>query len=182
MTLTANEFLELVVKDQKKWEGVCVNYGSTTPYDDVQDAYLRAYEYLSVREPKDHQNPEGLFFFIVKSIALSKDKNDKISDNAIDFELSGDTIESEETTDDEEYNIYKDDAVVDIIHRTVDNFDWFERKLCTVYFNLDRKNSDKMSMRKLAKETGIALPTIFNTIKTCKAKIKEEIENYLIQQ
>jgi len=169
--MTPSEYINLLHTRQLHWIKVASFFGSKQPEDDVQDAYIRAFEYVNKNGIKEDVDPYGLMFFCVRSTSLQK--GDKVA-NSFDFVISDGTINIEE---DSEYNKVKDDVIVGIIHEEVESWEWFERTLFTLYFNLSRSNTEKMSMRKLAKETRIALPTIFNTIKECKVKIKNRIND-----
>ena len=167
--MTPSKYIELVYKRQSHWIGVASFYGSKTPEDDVQDAYIKAFEYVQRNGVREDVDPFGLMFFCVRSASLSsKNKLDKslihnISDGVI------------EIMDDSEYNKEQEDEIVTLIFDEVDSWEWFEKTLFTLYFNLLRSTDKQLSMRKLAKETKIALPTIFTTIKDCKIKIKNRI-------
>ena len=169
--MTPSEYINLLHTRQLHWIKVASFFGSKQPQDDVQDAYIRAFEYVTKNGIKEDVDPYGLMFFCVRSTALSV--GDRVA-SAFEYNISDGTMEVEE---DSEYRKSNDDAIVSIIHEEVESWEWFERTLFTLYFNLSRKNTEKMSMRKLAKETRIALPTIFNTIKECKLKIKNRINN-----
>lgn len=47
---------------------------------------------------------------------------------------------------------------------------WYDKKVVTLHFS-------GITMRSIARDTGISLSSIFNTIKNAKATIKEHIEN-----
>lgn len=59
----------------------------------------------------------------------------------------------------------------------IDSWHWYDKMLFEVYRN------EKTSMRKMAAKSNISLSSIFNTLKTCKKKIKDNIgedwEDYL---
>jgi len=52
----------------------------------------------------------------------------------------------------------------------MNNWEWYDKRLFEVYI------SDDKSMRQLAKETGISVTSIFNTIKICKNKLRNTID------
>ena len=168
--MTPSKYVELLYTRQKHWESVAAHYGSSYPKDDVQEAYIKAFEYVKKNGVREDVDPFGLMFFCVRSMALSIDS--KVFFNS-DFSVSDGSIEIAQG---ESYDKQNDDKIIEIIHKEVASWGWFERTLFTVYFDLSRNNNDKMSMRRLATETKIALPTIFHTIKECKTKIKNRID------
>jgi predicted DNA-binding protein YlxM (UPF0122 family) len=55
------------------------------------------------------------------------------------------------------------------IQDEVDSWHWYDQKLFEVYKDTD------LSIRDIAKETTISSSSIFNTLKNCKAKIREAV-------
>jgi DNA-directed RNA polymerase specialized sigma24 family protein len=65
------------------------------------------------------------------------------------------------------------DKVIDKVEAIVDDWYWYDKRVFNIHFY------DKMSMRKIARETKISLSSIFNTLSNGKKKIKEgAIEEY----
>lgn len=56
------------------------------------------------------------------------------------------------------------------LYSFIDTFHPYDRKLYLTYIN------EKLSMRDIAKETGISLTSIYNTIKNCNETLKKFIE------
>jgi predicted DNA-binding protein YlxM (UPF0122 family) len=55
----------------------------------------------------------------------------------------------------------------------MDNWHWYDSMLFKVY------KEGNASMRDIAKDSGISLTSIFNTLKNCKERLKEEVgEDY----
>ena len=74
-------------------------------------------------------------------------------------------------------NIKKD------IREFVSKWYWYDRKLFRLHFpivfdDLDEDGEPKkpMSMRKIAKETGISLKSVFNSLKAAKMRLREEFQ------
>ena len=69
------------------------------------------------------------------------------------------------------YNKYLFDSlfgnIKEDIDKVVNTWYWYEAKLFRLHFNKG------MSMRKIAKETGISLKSVFNTLKASKLKLRE---------
>lgn len=167
--MTPTKYIEIVAKRHNHWIGVARFYGSKHPEDDVQDAYIKALEYVTKNGVDEGVNPDGLMFFCTRSCALAIDDKMRHSYNF-------DDLVGEEIAGEVGYNGHIDDERYELIHKEIESWDWFDRTLFKVYFDMDRKNNGKMSMRKLASETKIALPTIFLTIKECKQRIKSVFE------
>jgi len=68
------------------------------------------------------------------------------------------------------------DALINKIEDMVDSWYWYDKKLWNIHFK------NKMSMRRISRETRISLSSIFNTLSNGKKKIrensKEEYEKY----
>lgn len=66
------------------------------------------------------------------------------------------------------------------INDEMDSWHWYDSMLFKVY------KEGKSSMRDIAKDTGISLTSIFNTIKNCKERLRENVgedyEDYLNEQ
>tara|TARA_R110002051_G_scaffold323828_1_gene418738 strand:+ start:97 stop:723 length:627 start_codon:yes stop_codon:yes gene_type:complete len=58
----------------------------------------------------------------------------------------------------------------DDIDGVVSTWYWYQAKLFRLHFNKG------MSMRKIAKETGISLKSVFNTLKAAKLRLREEFQ------
>ena len=68
----------------------------------------------------------------------------------------------------EENEAYND--LLNNIDSECDSWHWYDKQLFELY-----KNTDK-SLRQISAETNISVSSIFNTIKTCKRRIKNNIE------
>ena len=63
--------------------------------------------------------------------------------------------------------------IYDKIEDEISNWHWYDQKL----FNLYKQG--ELSMRDIAKDTNISLTSIFNTIKNCKERLKDNVgEDY----
>ena len=49
----------------------------------------------------------------------------------------------------------------------IDTWDWYDKKLFMLWVN------NRISIRKLSRETNIGFMSVYNTIKKCKQKLKE---------
>ena len=73
-------------------------------------------------------------------------------------------IENIEYQDEE----YQEPQCVEKYKEVLKKFDWYDRDLFLLYAN------SGMSMRKISRETHISFMSIYNTIKKCKEKLKNQ--------
>ena len=77
---------------------------------------------------------------------------------------------------DEESELEKHEALERIhlkIHEEMENWHWYDSMLFKVY------KEGNASMRDIAKDSGISLTSIFNTLKNCKERLRDEVgEDY----
>lgn len=149
-------------KKRKDWHRVAVKYGAKQPEDVLQDAFIKLLEWRT-RNPESKYN-DGLFFFIVRNTALDEARKTDLQSELTDNHII------------EDYEQHYTDAQVEVIQGVVSSFHWFDAKLVDVYFGLSRATNGNLSMRELAKETGISTSTIYTTIKRCKQRIKEAVD------
>lgn len=58
------------------------------------------------------------------------------------------------------------------VYSYIDRWEWYDKMLFTTYINSD------LSIRQIAKETGISLTSVFYTIKNCKQALKKNINKF----
>ena len=97
------------------------------------------------------------------------------------------------TSQDDEYTKEVEDAMLmfdalfgnvkEDIRGIVSSWYWYDAKLFRLHFpmvfgDLDKDGQPKkpMSMRKIAKETGISLKSVFNSLKAAKMRLREELQ------
>jgi len=168
--------LEKLAEAHKIWVAMALNMGVTPWYveDLVQEMYIRLSKYVD--------NPDKIFYkdtgqinrfyiwvtlrnmWISYQTSLSRNPFVHLSEDIVEMDWLHSTTEDDQDS-------YRD-ALEDIIHRIddfVDTWDhWYDRKLFKIVFTND------ISMRKLARETGISLTSIFNSFKKYKQSIREE--------
>lgn len=67
--------------------------------------------------------------------------------------------------------------VVDDIKGIVDKWGWYDKKMFKLHFaNLYDSESKGMSMRDISRKTKITLKSVFLTLKACKLRIREELQ------
>lgn len=134
-----------ICKQHQRWIN-CVKQLGIEDYaeDIVQEAYIKCLDKLAVNE--------AYFYMTLRSLSFNLLKKQK---QFIKVSIDDVQIKTEIEQQNEVLNL-------------VDNFHWFDKQIFYLYYD------NKMSMRKIAEETGISLKTIFNTITKCNNKIKNE--------
>jgi hypothetical protein len=129
-------------------------------YEDiVSETYLKLHQYSS--EEKCFTNGKlnkGYLFIVIRSVYLQSFYNKFVTQDPIDIPI--------EDNFDENYEIewYKFRTKCEA---EVNSWDMYDKKLFTIYRDND------ISMRKLAKETGISFVSIFHSLKAHKKKLRE---------
>lgn len=139
-----------IYSKHKHWIRIVKGFGEKNYAEDiVQEAYIKVYG-------KDINF--AYFYFTLRSLTmeLHKKKIDKIEiTEDIEFTLKEDTYQ-------EELNDFIK-PYIDFIN----TWNWYDKKMYLLYIN------NNVSMRKMAKDSGISLMNIFQTIQRCKKRIKE---------
>ena len=162
-----SKWLSIVAKHHKEYVLMVKSFGERIYYEDiVQDMYLRILKYTNPDAIiKDGKVNKSYIYLVLKSIFLTyvrtKSKIDKVSlDETGQLryeEIDNELIASQTRTD-------------ELIQLEMNQWEWYDKMLFEVYV------SDEKSMRQLAKETGISVTSIFNTIKNCKSKLRNIID------
>jgi RNA polymerase sigma factor (sigma-70 family) len=139
--------LKEIFKQHTRWINIVKQLGINDYAEDiVQEAYLKCLEKKSINE--------AYFYLTLRSLAFDLHRKQK---KIIKVPIEEINISIE---------IDKENEVFEI----VDRLHWFDKQVFYLYYD------NKLSMRKIAKETGISLSTIFNTISKCNDKILKEWE------
>lgn len=161
------KWLELVAKDHKEYVKVVQSFGEYFYAEDiVQEAYLRIYKYC--KSENIIQNGEvnkGFMYFVLRNLYLSYlkelEKNPKIPIDEIIYSL----YEEDETEKHEAYL-----RLLNKVSKELNNWEWYDKMLFEIYKN------DNKSIRKISKETRISTKSIFQTLKNCKKRLKENLK------
>ena len=134
-----------ICKQHQRWINTVKQFGIIDFAEDVvQEAYLKCLEKETVNE--------AYFYLTLRSLSMDLHRKQKqIIKVSID-----------------EVNIITEIEEHNEVLNLVNDFHWFDKEVFFLYYD------NKMSMRKIAEETGISLSTIFKTIQTCNLKIKKE--------
>lgn len=150
------KLLEEVSKHHKEWVALVRSFGEDYYTEDiVQEMYLRIHKYTTYEKiVKDGVLNKGFIYFVLRNLFLnyvqlkSRFEVIRLDDN---FDISHDSYaEFENRIEDE-----------------IKNFHYYDEILFNLYID------SGMSIRKLAKETGISEKSIFVTLKKCKDKLRK---------
>lgn len=167
-----SNWLSIVAKHHKDWVKIVNSFGEYDYAEDiVQEMYIAIHKYTTPDKIiKNGEVSKGYIFFTLRSLYYqfynAKNKVNKISLDNVQLEYSND-IEQEEAFA----------KVCNLMDNYIEDWHWYDQKLFKLYRDTD------MSIRKIAKETGISWVSIFNTLKKCKKdikdKFKEDYDDYL---
>ena len=123
--------------------------------------YLRLLKYTNQEKiVKDNEVNKAYEWFTLRSVYMmylkEKSKIDKIRIGE-DFDIPDDSSEQFE---------------LKRVYSYIDRWEWYDKMLFTTYINSD------LSIRQIAKETGISLTSVFYTIKNCKQALKKNINKF----
>jgi DNA-directed RNA polymerase specialized sigma24 family protein len=142
--------IDHLVDKHKHWISVVKRFGEVTYAEDiVQEAYIKI-----IDSNKDVNF--AYFYFTLRSLTMN---------------LHNKKVVKVEITKDIEYLLIdsgEDDIVLELAKPYLDyiqTWEDYERMLFMVYVNKG------VSMRKMARESGISFTSIYNTIKNCKLKL-----------
>jgi RNA polymerase sigma factor (sigma-70 family) len=163
------EWLTKVAKHHKDWVKIVNSFGEYFFAEDiVQETYIMLMKWSSEEKLfKDGQINKGYMYFALKNTFLQH-VNKK---NKIKFIPLEDVYNLAEKNNDEENNAYND--LLNNIDSECNTWHWYDKQLFELY-----KNTNK-SLRQISSETNISTASIFNTIKECKKRIKNNVgEDY----
>ena len=142
--------IDHLVDKHKHWISVVKRFGEVTYAEDiVQEAYIKI-----IDSNKDVNF--AYFYFTLRSLTMN---------------LHNKKVVKVEITKDIEYLLVdsgEDDIILELAKPYLDyiqTWEDYERMLFMVYVNKG------VSMRKMARESGISFTSIYNTIKNCKLKL-----------
>jgi DNA-directed RNA polymerase specialized sigma24 family protein len=151
--------LEKLFKYHKLWVEMAKLFDNNNAEDIVQDAYIKLAMYATEEKCFINGKPNKNYLFIViRNTYLSLYKGKFVVVDFIDSETEEDFSETIEL------DWYRFRTLCEA---EVNSWDAYDKKLFTLY-----RDSD-MSMRKLAKETGISFVSIFHSLKAHKKKLRE---------
>ena len=151
--------------------------------DLVQEMYLKLHKYnLESKLFRDGKLSKPYVWFVLRSVYGDFYKSKKL----IDKVRIGEGFEIEyENTDTNSFNALEN--LLEKIEDEKTKWHWYDVMMFDIYMKnkgtTHNRSGEGISMRQLAKETGISLISIFQTIKNCKARLNdnvlEDYEDYL---
>jgi len=165
--MSKHEFLDVVASRHEDLLRMINTFGKVSCAEDlVQEAYIRMDKYCTRDNVvnKDGTANMTYIWFVLRSVFNDYHNQRK----KIDKVGIGECFTIKDTIEDEGF----EDAYDEILHKInkeKTNWDWYEVKLFDLYTKSD------MSMRDIARETTISLSSIFNTIKTCKTRLRNAV-------
>ena len=161
-------WLKIVAEHHDRWVKIINSFGEYDYAEDiVQEMYIALQKYSKPESIiKNGKVSNGYVFFTLRSLYYqfynAKNKVQKVSID--DYKI-------ESFSDIEQEKAYH--KVCTLIDEHIENWHWYDQKLFKLYRDTD------MSIRKIAKETGISWVSIFNRLKKCKLDLKENVsEDY----
>ena len=160
------EWLTKVAKHHQEWVKMVNSFGEHFFAEDiVQETYIMLFKWSSEEKLfKDGNISKGYMWLALKNTFLQH-VNKK---NKIKFIPLEDVYNLQVEDNTEENEAYND--LLNNIDSECESWHWYDKQLFELY-----KNTDK-SLRQISAETNISVSSIFNTIKTCKRRIKNNIE------
>jgi len=167
------DWLEYAFKEHSKWIKVIESFGEYEYAEDlVQEAYIVLYKYAKPDNViKDGKISEGYMFFTLRSVLYQYyNKKKKVVKLYIDDDDS--TLQLKDDTFLEEQEAYNKLCL--LIDEEIEKWHWYNRKLFKLYRDTD------LSIRGIAKETGISFVSIFHSLKNAKDKLRDKFnEDFL---
>lgn len=136
--------------------------------DIVQETYLRIIrlEYIDGVVKDDGSLNKFYMWLTIRAVHV-----DYIRQNQINFVSLDEVKESYEEEDLEKHESLE--RLYLKINKEMESWDWYDTMLFKIY-----KDGGK-SMRNIAKDSGISLTSIYNTLKNCKQRLREQVlEDY----
>lgn len=160
-----NQALIELSKNHKMWCDIVKKFGELDQYEDiVQEMYLRFYKYGQIEEC----NNRFYIWKILRNIYFDKAKQDAKTRT---LDIANYTYISED--ENALIEVEAKNIIFDKVEKEQNSWHSFDALLFEHY-----KDTDK-SMRKIAKDSKLPLMTVFNTIKHCKQRIRENVgEDY----
>lgn len=165
-----NQKLNLLFLKHREWIKIASVYGAREYSEDlIQDMYLRLLEkpkYLS-KAVENGIVKDGYVFFIIKTMLINKSKKD--ARDVVETIL--DTFDYIEDSKEDLSSKIALEGFYNKIDKISDSWRWYDREIFNIYKNTS------LSIRGISKKTDISHVSIFNTLKKCKAQVKEILLN-----
>ncbi|QGG54092.1 RNA polymerase sigma factor [Lysinibacillus pakistanensis] len=161
--------LEELGKHHNEWLRMVKSFGAKSEAEDiVQDVYLRIHKYIEKHQAHDKIIKDGKvnkpFVFISLRntyIMYCKDEKKRV-------QCVWTTCPNFAKTK-RDYNTKSENKFFNRLNQETDSWHWYDKMLFTYYMESGR------SYRDLAEESNISLTSIWNTMKNCKERIKDNL-------
>jgi RNA polymerase sigma factor (sigma-70 family) len=164
------DWLKIVKSYEEDWMRIAASFLSDEYHQKnaVQDAYIRLTKHADSRIiHEDGTVNRGYVYLTIRSACNNIYNEEKRQIKDADYDTT--TLAQPEMTEEE----LCFQLIMDNVDRYVMTWPWYDRTLFNLYKNTP------MSLRGLAKETGISWMSIHGTIKKCKELVREEFrEDY----
>ena len=161
--------LQILGQNHKDWLLMANKMGIGEMSEDiVQETYLRIIRlnYIDGIVKDDGSLNKFYMWLTIRAVHI-----DYIRSNSIEFVSLDEVKESYQEADLEKHEAF--DRLHQRINEEMESWHWYDSMLFKVY------KEGNASMRDIAKDSGISLTSIFNTLKNCKERLKEEVgEDY----
>lgn len=159
------DWLKLIVEYHDEWLSIVRSFGEKTYSEDlVQETYLRLHRSKSLDKVIVNGKPNRAFMYV----ALRNNYITFVREKSKAHKVSIDKIKRLPAHDEISEIYIANDRLENRIKKEISQWHWYDRELFTLYLSTGK------SMRKLSAETNISLSSIANTIKNCKAKLREK--------
>lgn len=167
-------WIEKVASHHTEYVATVRGFGEETLAEDiVQESYIKVMKYCKEPQLIDDNGDvrKAYMYFVLRNMFIDfqkvKKKQRKVDVSVLEY--LGENIDLvEEQEQAEALN-----KIFDKVDTTLHSLHWYDELL----FNLYKKSGK--SMRTLSKDTGISTSSIFNTLKHCKERLREEVgEDY----
>ncbi len=163
-TIVSN-ILNEIAKHHKEWISMVRTMGAGGASEDiVQDAYIRIHKYATPEKIIPNGNVNKAFMFVVLRNMYMTHCKESARFNMVELSETKELIHEDNLKWKQAQ--YKFDG---IIEDSQEDWHWYDKMLFNYY-----KDSGK-SLREIEEETGISLTSLWNTIKNCKARLKETL-------
>lgn len=148
-----------------EWIAIVNSFGEYFLAEDiVQETYIKIIRSNYADKIVSDKVNRSLMWLVLRSVYIDHlrlQKHDKISLDSV-FNLSIEQIDLEK---------HESETKLDEKLKTeIESWHWYDQKLFNLYME------SELSMRDIAKETDISLTSIFHTLKNCKEKLREAVE------
>lgn len=162
--------LSEIAKLHNTWVNTVKGLGEKDYAEDiVQEMYIKVHKYTSPEKifNKDGSLKKGYIFFVLKSILHDyRDAKSKVRKESLD-------VVSYKLTDEPNFFESAYEVFLDKMDDEIDSWHWYDAQLFNLYKSEYKR---ELSLRKIAKGTGISWVSIHNTIKRCREKLVDKLQ------